>query len=53
NLLEYPQYTRPAVFRGLEVPDLLLSGNHAHIEAWRKEQALKRTKRKRPDLLKK
>ncbi|MEW6076065.1 MAG: tRNA (guanosine(37)-N1)-methyltransferase TrmD, partial [Candidatus Omnitrophota bacterium] len=41
NLLEYPQYTRPAVFRGLEVPDLLLSGNHAHIEAWRKEQALK------------
>ncbi|RJO64707.1 MAG: tRNA (guanosine(37)-N1)-methyltransferase TrmD [Candidatus Omnitrophota bacterium] len=52
NLLEYPHYTRPAAFRGLEVPNLLLSGDHSHIEAWRKEQALKRTKRKRPDLLK-
>lgn len=51
NLLEYPQYTRPAVFRGMKVPPVLLSGNHKKIEAWRKSEALKRTKKKRPDLL--
>jgi tRNA (guanine37-N1)-methyltransferase len=49
--LEAPQYTRPAEFRGWKVPDVLLSGNHAEIAKWRKEQALKRTKRNRPDLL--
>lgn len=53
NLLEYPQYTRPSVFRGLSVPDVLLSGNHQEIAAWREEQALKKTKKLRPDLLKK
>ncbi len=51
NLLEYPQYTRPRDFRGMKVPDVLLSGNHAEIENWRKEQALKRTRQRRPDLL--
>ena len=51
GLLDYPQYTRPAAFRGMEVPDVLLSGNHAEIEAWRRRQALERTKRRRPDLL--
>ena len=51
NLLEYPQYTRPADFRVLKVPDVLLSGNHADIEKWRKQQAHKITKDKRPDLL--
>lgn len=51
GLLEYPQYTRPRSFEGHEVPDVLLSGNHAHIEAWRHEQALYRTYQKRPDLL--
>jgi tRNA (guanine37-N1)-methyltransferase len=51
GLLEAPQYTRPAEFRGWKVPDVLLSGNHAEIAAWRKEQALKRTKENRPDLL--
>ena len=51
GLLEGPQYTRPAEFRGWKVPDVLLSGNHAQIAAWRKEQALKRTERDRPDLL--
>jgi tRNA (guanine37-N1)-methyltransferase len=49
--LESPQYTRPAEFRGWKVPDVLLSGNHAEIAKWRKEQALKRTKQNRPDLL--
>ena len=49
--LEAPQYTRPAEFRGWKVPDILLSGNHAAIAIWRKEQALKRTKQNRPDLL--
>lgn len=53
NLLEYPQYTRPSVFRGLSVPDVLLSGNHQEIAAWRGEQALEKTKKLRPDLLKK
>ena len=51
GLLEAPQYTRPAEFRGWKVPDILLSGNHAEIAAWRKEQGLKRTKENRPDLL--
>lgn len=49
--LEYPQYTRPQEFMGYSVPDVLLSGNHQEIEKWRKEQALKRTKERRPDLL--
>ena len=48
--LESPQYTRPAEFRGWKIPDILLSGNHAEIAKWRKEQALKRTKQNRPDL---
>ncbi len=51
GLLETPQYTRPAEFRGWKVPDVLLSGNHAEIAAWRQEQALKRTRDNRPDLL--
>ncbi len=51
GLLEAPQYTRPAEFRGWKVPEILLSGNHAEIAAWRKEQAMKRTKKNRPDLL--
>jgi len=51
NLLEYPQYTRPADFRGLRVPQVLLSGDHKKIEEWRKHQAVKITKKKRPDIL--
>ncbi|MEP6699330.1 MAG: tRNA (guanosine(37)-N1)-methyltransferase TrmD, partial [Verrucomicrobiota bacterium] len=51
GLLEGPHYTRPAEFRGWKVPEILLSGNHAAIAAWRKEQALQRTREKRPDLL--
>jgi len=51
GLLEYPQYTRPADFRGHEAPEVLLSGNHAEIETWRREQALMRTYQRRPDLL--
>ena len=51
GLLEYPQYTRPTVFRGLEVPSVLLSGHHAEIARWRRAQALRRTARLRPDLL--
>jgi tRNA (guanine37-N1)-methyltransferase len=51
GLLEAPHYTRPAEFRGWKVPDVLLSGNHAEIAAWRKEEALKRTKENRPDLV--
>ena len=51
GLLEYPHYTRPAEFRGKRVPDVLLSGNHAEIERWRREQALRRTQTRRPDLL--
>ncbi|HEY7001884.1 MAG TPA: tRNA (guanosine(37)-N1)-methyltransferase TrmD [Candidatus Udaeobacter sp.] len=51
GLLETPQYTRPAEFRGWKVPEVLLSGNHAEIAKWRKEQALKRTRKNRPDLL--
>ncbi len=53
GLLEYPQYTRPREFNGYSVPDILLSGNHQKIEAWRKEEALKATLLKRPDLLEK
>ncbi|MEK9197748.1 tRNA (guanosine(37)-N1)-methyltransferase TrmD [Ureibacillus sp. 179-F W5.1 NHS] len=51
GLLEHPHYTRPAEFRGMKVPDVLLSGNHANIEKWRQEQSLKRTFERRPDLL--
>ena len=51
GLLEYPHYTRPREFRGLQVPEVLLNGNHAEIEAWRREQALKVTAERRPDLL--
>lgn len=51
GLLDYPHYTRPAEYKGLKVPDVLLSGNHAEIEKWRKEQALEKTRRLRPDLL--
>jgi len=52
GLLEYPQYTRPEVFRDMKVPDILLSGDHAKIAEWRRQQALKRTQKWRPDLLK-
>ena len=52
GLLEAPQYTRPAEFRGWKVPEVLLSGNHAEIARWRQEQAVKRTRQNRPDLLK-
>ena len=51
GLLEYPSYTKPATWRELEVPSVLLSGHHAEIEKWRHEQSLKRTKKNRPDLL--
>ena len=51
GLLEHPQYTRPRVFEGLEVPEVLVNGNHALQEQWKREQALERTRRKRPDLL--
>jgi tRNA (guanine37-N1)-methyltransferase len=51
GLLDYPHYTRPAEFRGWTVPDVLLSGHHARIEAWRRHEALRRTMRERPDLL--
>ncbi len=50
GLLEYPQYTRPASYRGMAVPDVLVSGDHARISAWRREQAILRTERMRPDL---
>lgn len=53
GLLEYPHYTRPPEFRGWKVPDVLLSGDHAKIEKWRREQALLRTYQKRPDMLEK
>jgi tRNA (guanine37-N1)-methyltransferase len=52
EFLEAPQYTRPAEFRGWKVPEVLLSGNHAEITMWRREQSLKRTRKNRPDLLK-
>ncbi|MEE8349207.1 MAG: tRNA (guanosine(37)-N1)-methyltransferase TrmD [Acidobacteriota bacterium] len=51
GLLDYPHYTRPAEFRGWKVPDVLLSGNHAAIEQWRQREALRLTRRRRPDLL--
>lgn len=51
GLLEYPQYTRPAVFRGMAVPEVLLSGNHAAIRRWRRKESLRRTLARRPDLL--
>ena len=51
GLLEYPQYTRPEVFNGKQVPEVLLSGHHENIDKWRREQSLKNTKKKRPDLL--
>src|SRR5205823_97401 len=51
GLLEYPHYTRPAEFRGMRVPDVLLSGDHAEIKKWRLEQARQRTAKRRPDLL--
>ena len=51
NLLDYPVYTRPAEFRGMKVPDVLLSGHHAKINEWRKNEQIKRTKERRPDLL--
>ena len=50
-MLDHPHYTRPAEFRGLRVPETLLSGNHAEIERWRREAALEKTRRNRPDLL--
>ena len=53
NLLEYPQYTRPEEFMGNKVPDVLLSGHHANIDKWRREQSLLRTRKWRPDLLEK
>lgn len=53
GLLEYPQYTRPADYKGWKVPDVLLSGNHAQIENWRREESLRKTYRRRPDLLRK
>lgn len=51
GLLEYPQYTKPAVFRGREVPEVLLSGHHANIAAWRRRESIRRTWQRRPDLL--
>ncbi|MBE6139820.1 MAG: tRNA (guanosine(37)-N1)-methyltransferase TrmD [Firmicutes bacterium] len=53
NLLDYPVYTHPSDFRGMKVPEVLLSGHHANINKWREEQQLKRTKERRPDLLEK
>jgi tRNA (guanine37-N1)-methyltransferase len=53
NLLEYPQFTRPAAFRGIEVPPVLVSGDHGRVARWRREQALRRTVERRPDLLEK
>ena len=52
NLLEYPQYTRPEIFHGIKVPEVLLSGHHENIKKWREEQSLKNTLQKRPNLLK-
>ena len=52
GILDCPQWTRPAEFRGLKVPDVLVSGNHAEIEKWRREQAKARTEKQRPDLMK-
>lgn len=52
GLLEYPQYTRPAEFRGMTVPEVLLNGHHANIEKWRREQSIEKTRQMRPELLK-
>ena len=51
GLLEYPSYTRPLLYSGLEVPPVLLSGHHAHIQRWRRDESLRRTARRRPDLV--
>ncbi len=51
GMLEYPQYTRPSNFRGIQVPGVLLSGNHKEVQEWQKEQSLAKTKKQRPDLL--
>jgi tRNA (guanine37-N1)-methyltransferase len=51
GLLEYPQYTRPASFRGMDVPEILMSGHHAEVARWREEQSVQRTQRRRPDLM--
>ena len=53
NLLDYPTYTKPRVYEGMEVPEVLLSGDHKKIEQYRYEESLKRTKERRPDLLEK
>ncbi len=53
SLLEYPQYTRPFEWRGRQVPDVLITGHHANVERWRREQALERTAKRRPDMLEK
>lgn len=52
NLLDYPTYTKPDTYRDMKVPEILLSGNHQKIDAWRKEEQIKKTKKRRPDLLK-
>ena len=52
NLLEYPQYTRPEIYRDMAVPQVLLSGHHKNIEEWRRRQSIQRTLERRPDLLK-
>ena len=52
NSLDFPHYTKPADFRGLKVPEVLLSGNHQKVEQWRRKKALEATKKRRPDLLK-
>ena len=52
GLLEFPQYTRPRIFEGMEVPEVLLSGDHAKIRAWRREESLRITRERRPELLK-
>ena len=51
NLLEYPQYTRPEIYKGLRVPEVLLSGHHKNIETWRRQESIRRTLERRPDLL--
>ena len=53
NLLDYPVYTKPVDFRGMKVPEVLLSGHHANIAKWRLEQSIKKTQERRPDLLEK
>ena len=53
GLLDHPHYTRPAEFRGIKVPEILMSGHHKNIERWRRKESLKRTMLRRPDLLKK